>query len=64
MPLDEELLSLLNDVHSNNINGHGYRGYSIAGKSITEVAVSYFFQFQLFGELKLIFNFDIIFYRK
>lgn len=56
MPLDDEFLSLLNDVHSNNINGHGYRGYSIAGKSITEVAVScFFFKFKVFGELKLIY---------
>ncbi|CAI6345632.1 unnamed protein product [Macrosiphum euphorbiae] len=36
-PLDDEFVSLLHDIHANNINGHGYRGYSILGKSIPEV---------------------------
>lgn len=43
MPLDDEFVSLLHDVHANNINGHGYRGYSVLGKSITEVSVSHFY---------------------
>lgn len=60
MPLDDEFLSLIHDVHSNNINGHGYRGYSIVGKSIAEVVVSYLYYFlfsiTLFKILKLIFD--------
>ncbi|XP_025199126.1 fatty acid synthase-like isoform X2 [Melanaphis sacchari] len=36
-PLDDDFVSLLHDIHANNINGHGYRGYSILGKSISEV---------------------------
>ncbi|KAE9527019.1 hypothetical protein AGLY_013667 [Aphis glycines] len=36
-PLDDDFVSLLHDIHANNINGHGYRGYSILGKSIFEV---------------------------
>lgn len=41
-PSDDEFAALLHDIHSNNINGHGYRGYSLLGKSISEVTVSYF----------------------
>lgn len=39
-PVDDELVGLLHDIHTNNINGHAYRGYSVLGKSITEVSVS------------------------
>jgi len=37
-PNDDELIGLLHDIHTNNINGHAYRGYSVLGKSITEVS--------------------------
>lgn len=40
LPVDDEFVALLHDIHTNNINGHGYRGYSVLGKSITEVSVS------------------------
>ncbi|VVC29836.1 Hypothetical protein CINCED_3A014905 [Cinara cedri] len=36
-PLDDEFVALLHDIHTNNINGHSYRGYSVLGKSISEV---------------------------
>ncbi|XP_060839445.1 fatty acid synthase-like isoform X1 [Rhopalosiphum padi] len=36
-PLDDGFVSLLHDIHANNINGHGYRGYTVLGKSISEV---------------------------
>lgn len=36
---DEELLALVNQIHSANINGHGYRGYTILGnEQNTEVS--------------------------
>lgn len=40
LPLDDEFVALLHNIHDNNINGHGYRGYSVLGKSISEVSVS------------------------
>ncbi|VVC27330.1 Hypothetical protein CINCED_3A023543 [Cinara cedri] len=36
-PLDDEFVALVHDIHANNINGHGFRGYSVLGKSISEV---------------------------
>ncbi|XP_025419053.1 fatty acid synthase-like [Sipha flava] len=37
-PLDDEFIALLHDLHSNNINGHEFRGYSLLGKSVSEVS--------------------------
>ncbi|XP_050423114.1 fatty acid synthase-like isoform X2 [Adelges cooleyi] len=37
-PLDDDFIALLHDIHTNNINNHGYRGFSVLGKSITEVS--------------------------
>lgn len=31
---DDELLALIHDIHSQDISGHSYRGYSILGKSV------------------------------
>jgi len=42
LPRDDDVVGLLHEIHSNNIVGHGYRGYSILGSStpVREVAVS------------------------
>lgn len=42
LPRDDDLVGLLHEIHSSNIAGHGYRGYSILGAStpVREVAVS------------------------
>lgn len=40
LPRDDDLVGLLHEIHSSNIAGHGYRGYSILGAAtpVREVA--------------------------
>lgn len=41
MPRDDDFIGLLHDIHSSNIPGHSYRGYTILGNTPThEVSVS------------------------
>lgn len=44
LPRDDDLVGLLHEIHSSNVAGHGYRGYSVLGSStpVREVAVSWF----------------------
>ncbi|XP_063240366.1 fatty acid synthase isoform X2 [Bacillus rossius redtenbacheri] len=42
LPRDDELISLLHDIHSNNITGHCYRGYTVLGASSTNREVSFY----------------------
>jgi hypothetical protein len=44
LPRDDDLVGLLHEIHSSNIVGHGFRGYSVLGSSmpVREVAVSCF----------------------
>ncbi|CAA9997192.1 unnamed protein product [Nesidiocoris tenuis] len=31
MPRDDDLITLLHDIHKQNVNGHPYRGYTVLG---------------------------------
>ncbi|XP_070169898.1 fatty acid synthase-like [Polyergus mexicanus] len=38
-PIDVEYISLLHHIHSDNIKGHFYRGYMIAGSNVSDNAI-------------------------